>query len=392
MLVSVVVNMGILAVFKYLGFFADSLARLFASLGLELSWPTLSIVLPVGISFYTFQTMSYTVDVYRRGMKPTRNYLDYLLFVSFFPQLVAGPIERATHLLGQVTMPRSIRWTDIREGGWLILLGYYKKVVMADNLAPFVNEVFDAPGQITGLGALAGLLAFAFQIYGDFSGYTDIARGISRWMGFDLMLNFRMPYFAVSPSDFWRRWHISLSTWLRDYLYIPLGGNRGGASGTYRNLFLTMLLGGLWHGAAWHFVAWGAYHGLLLIVYRLAQGERRETPSGSGRWRRIPAMGLFFMFTLGGWLLFRVDNLGDIPAILGGMILSWNWSGKLALISLALFAGPLVCLEWLQERSGNLLVVKTWPLAVRYVLYGFMVFMIVAAGSMESRAFIYFQF
>lgn len=262
---------------------------------------------------------------------------------------------------------------------------------MADNLAPFVSEVFDNPGAYSGMGILAALLAFAFQIYGDFSGYSDIARGVSRLMGFDLMVNFRMPYFAVNPSDFWRRWHISLSTWLRDYLYIPLGGNRGGSISTYRNLALTMLLGGLWHGAAWHFVAWGAFHGLLLIGYRLAGHD--QVPGGD-RWsfRRLCGMLIFFLLTLVGWLLFRVEHLADVWILLGNMLLTWNWSGKLALLSLILFAGPLVLLEILQERSGQLLIIKQWPIYIRYGVYALMVFAIVVSGSMDNYAFIYFQF
>lgn len=388
---SVVVNFGILIIFKYFGFFADSLHDLLMTFGLEVSWTTLNIVLPVGISFYTFQTMSYTLDVYRGQLAPTRNYLNYLLFVSFFPQLVAGPIERAAHLLGQVEKPRIITMSGWREGCWLILLGYYKKVVLADNLAPFVNEVFNAPGQVHGLGVLVGLLAFAFQIYGDFSGYSDIARGTARLMGFDLMLNFRMPYFALNPSDFWRRWHISLSTWLRDYLYIPLGGNRGGVRRMYLNLALTMLLGGLWHGAAWHFVAWGAYHGALLIIFRLGGGS--EKSSGNyGVAARIAMTVGFFILTLGGWLLFRVNHLSDVPILMTSMFQPWAWNGKLALLSVVVFAGPLVILEHFQERHQNMSIIKQWPWPVRYAIYAVMFFAIITAGAMDTYEFIYFQF
>ena len=388
---SVATNLGILFWFKYFGFFADSLRALLMAFGLEVSWTTLNVVLPVGISFYTFQTMSYTLDVYRGQLAPTRSYLNYLLFVSFFPQLVAGPIERAKHLLGQVETPRRITKTGWREGCWLILLGYYKKVVLADNLAPFANDVFNAPGQIHGLGVMAGLLAFAFQIYGDFSGYSDIARGIARLMGFDLMVNFRMPYFAVSPSDFWRRWHISLSTWLRDYLYIPLGGNRAGERRMYRNLALTMLLGGLWHGAAWHYAAWGAYHGALLILFRLA-GSQDRPDEKRGLAARMSMMACFFVLTLGGWLLFRVNHLSDVPLLLTSMLQPWAWNGKLALASVAAFAGPLVMLEYFQERHGNMLIIKCWPWPVRYAVYAVLFFAIISAGAMDTYEFIYFQF
>ena len=391
LLASVAANLGVLFAFKYFGFFAASLRPLLAAFGMDVSWTTLNIVLPVGISFYTFQTMSYTIDVYRGQLVPTRNYLNYLLFVSFFPQLVAGPIERAKHLLGQVERPRMIDRAAWREGCWLVLLGYYKKVVMADNLAPFANAVFNDPNQAHGVGVLIGLLAFAFQIYGDFSGYSDIARGVSRLMGFDLMLNFRMPYFALNPSDFWRRWHISLSTWLRDYLYIPLGGNRGGEVRMYRNLALTMLLGGLWHGAAWHFVAWGAYHGLLLILFRLAGGKGAPAETRGG-WNRAGAMVFFFTLTLGGWLLFRVNQLSDVPRMLAHMFQPGIWNGDRALWSLLVFAGPLLLLEAMQEHRGDMLAIKrlAWP--ARYAIYAFLTFAILVAGARETYAFIYFQF
>ena len=388
---SMVLNLGILGFFKYFNFFAGNFAVLLHALGLNASPFMLQIVLPVGISFYTFQSMSYIIDVYRGELAPVRRWLDFALFVAFFPQLVAGPIVRAKDLLTQIQEPRVMDRSGWREGCWLILLGYYKKVVLADNLAPFANEVFNSPDQAFGLGVLAGILAFAFQIYGDFSGYSDIARGISRLMGFHLMLNFRMPYFAVNPSDFWRRWHISLSTWLRDYLYIPLGGNRGGEFRMYRNLALTMLLGGLWHGAAWHFVAWGAYHGLLLILFRLAGGKRESAGHLHGM-RRWAAAGFFFIFTLGGWLLFRANQLADVPLLLGNLFQPWAWSGKLALLSVACFAGPLMLLELLQERQGDVLAVKrlAWP--IRYAVYAFLAFAIFCAGARETYEFIYFQF
>lgn len=387
---SVAVNLGILFVFKYYGFFADSLQGLAAQFGLPLDAPTLHVVLPVGISFYTFQTMSYTLDVYRRQMEPTRRYFDYLLFVSYFPQLVAGPIERAGHLLGQLERPRTITYAWIREGLWLILLGYYKKVVLADNLAPFANEVFNAPGAVQGLGVLAGLLAFCFQIYGDFAGYSDIARGLGRLMGVDLMFNFRMPYFAVNPSDFWRRWHISLSTWLRDYLYIPLGGNRRGPVRTYVNLSLTMLLGGLWHGASWHFVAWGAYQGLLLIAYRLLEirwpGLGR--PEGGRKWA---AGAVFFMLTCLGWALFRVNSLGDLGVLCRSLWVP-KMSGLLCFASIAGFVWPLLIVEAAQEKAGDMMAIKRWPAGWRLAAYLYLWAAILLFGAVETQQFIYFQF
>jgi len=388
--ISLCLNLGILFLFKYFGFFADSLMGLFTLFGLELDWTTVHILLPVGISFYTFQTMSYTLDVYRRQMKPTRQYFDYLLFVSFFPQLVAGPIERARHLLGQIENPRKVTYTGLREGGWLLLLGYYKKVVIADNLAPFVSEVFNTPGDVQGLGVIAGILAFYFQIYGDFSGYSDIARGIARIMGIDLMLNFRMPYFSVNPSDFWRRWHISLSTWLRDYLYIPLGGNKKGAIRTYINLSITMLLGGLWHGASWHFIAWGGYQGFLLVFYRLLEirWPGFNHPTGARKWMSGI---VFFILTCMGWILFRVNELSDVSLLFRSLWVP-KLSGLVCLATLAWVLWPLLLIEISQERTGDMLAVKKWRAPARALCYLYLWLSILLAGAVETQQFIYFQF
>ncbi|NLX14084.1 MAG: MBOAT family protein [Phycisphaerales bacterium] len=242
-------NLGLLAFFKYFNFFLDSFNQLSASLGLgQCSW-AIHIILPVGISFYTFQTMGYVIDVYRGRQEPARNFLDFALYVSYFPQLVAGPIERAGNLLPAIYRPRKVTPSQIGTGLQLILMGYLKKIAIADAVAPYVNDIFADPAHQSSVRLLLGLYLFAIQIYGDFSGYSDIARGVSRLLGIELMINFKQPYLSANITEFWRRWHISLSTWLRDYLYIPLGGNRKGTSNTYRNLMLTMLLGGLWHGA-----------------------------------------------------------------------------------------------------------------------------------------------
>ncbi|HMP71826.1 MAG TPA: MBOAT family O-acyltransferase [Kiritimatiellia bacterium] len=395
LVLSMVSNLGLLFFFKYFGFFAESAQVLFQRLGMELDWVTLHFVLPVGISFYTFQTMSYTIDIYRRELKPTRDLLDFAVFVAFFPQLVAGPIERARHLLPQVQLRRVLTYPMIREGCWLILLGYFKKVVIADNMAPLVATVFDHPDQAYGLSILAATVAFAFQIYGDFSGYTDIARGISKLMGFDIMLNFRMPYFALNPQDFWKRWHISLSTWLRDYLYIPLGGNRGGTVFTYRNLTLTMLLGGLWHGAAWHFVAWGAYHGLLLVGHRLLLPIlsliQPTSLIGQRVWHWVRLTG-FFGLTCFGWMLFRVESLADVPVLLSNIVQPFAWNGKVAMLTMACLLPPLLILDYWQEKTGDLLVVKRWPAPVRLATYATLFAFIVMTGWVERIEFIYFQF
>lgn len=392
---SMLSNLGILFLFKYFGFFAESARYLFHQFGFEVDWVTLNIVLPVGISFYTFQSMSYTLDVYRRQLTPTSSFVDFVVFVTYFPQLVAGPIERASHLLPQVQKPRVITYPLVREGVWLMLFGYFKKVVIADNMAPLVAAVFDHPAEAHGLSIALAVVAFAFQIYGDFSGYTDIARGISKLMGFDIMLNFRMPYFALNPQDFWKRWHISLSTWLRDYLYIPLGGNRGGEFMTYRNLFLTMLLGGLWHGAAWHFVAWGVFHGLLLIGHRLAEpvlGLIRPAGAAGKKLWWLTRMAVFFVFTCFGWLLFRVNHLADVPVLLNGLFSPFAWNGKMALLTMACLLPPLLLVDVMAERSGDLLVVKRWKAPLRLALYGVLFAYIVMTGWVERIQFIYFQF
>ncbi|MDA1013860.1 MAG: MBOAT family protein [Planctomycetota bacterium] len=397
LVISLCGNLGVLFVFKYCNFFADGLDNLLGTMNYALDWRIRDIVLPVGISFYTFQTMSYTIDVFRRQCPATRNVLDFALFVSYFPQLVAGPIERARVLLPQIQQPRQITYTQIREGCWLILLGYYLKVVMADNMTPFVSPVFANPESAGGFQVLVAIYAAAFQIYGDFAGYSSIARGISKLMGIDLMVNFRRPYLAVNPSDFWQRWHISLSSWLRDYLYIPLGGSRGGRFSTYRNLMLTMLLGGLWHGAAWHFVAWGLYHGALLCGHRLLQPVlTRLTPTSSfGRsvWRLALVVG-FFQLTCIGWLLFFVNSLADIPLLLSSIVDPFEWNGRLGLLSIALFAGPVLLLECFRESEvqESSFELARFPRAMRVCCYVMIFIAIVFCGVPDRYEFIYFQF
>ena len=408
---SVTVNLGVLFVFKYFNFFAASLDRLLTVFALHLDARILGVVLPLGISFYTFHNLSYIVDVYRRRVAPARSFVDFGLYVALFPQLIAGPIARPAHLLPQIQGERRITLDMLRSGAWLILLGYFKKVVLADNMAPFTKQLFEHPQSMHGAEVLFGLYAFAFQIYGDFSGYSDIARGLSNLMGFDLMVNFERPYFAANPADFWRRWHISLSTWLRDYLYIPLGGNRRGTARMYANLLLTMFLGGLWHGAAWHFVAWGVFHGVLLCGYRfLREGAGRRAqgaddalattttcapppaPRPLGRLRHALAVVAFFHITCFGWLLFAVKSLADVPLLLHNLVAPFSLHGRLVLITILLFAVPLLLMEWGEERSGQTAIVKTWPRPLRLACYATLVAAIVLCGALERHAFIYFQF
>jgi alginate O-acetyltransferase complex protein AlgI len=303
LVLSLAVNLGVLAYFKYANFFADNVATLFG-----IPTAPISLVLPVGISFFTFKTMSYTIDVYRRVIPASRSLRDYTMFVSFFPELVAGPIVRASVFMPQMGRSLRVSWRRIRGATPIILLGFTKKLLVADRLAVFVDPVFQNP-ELYSRGTLTtAVVAYAIQIYCDFSGYTDIAIGVARIIGFDLPENFDMPYLSTSITEFWRRWHMTLSSWLRDYLYIPLGGNRKGRVRTYINLVLTMLLGGLWHGASWTFVLWGLYHGFGLAAHKLWREWRG--PASSSAMARVAGWMLTFCFVCGGWILFRATELG----------------------------------------------------------------------------------
>lgn len=299
-------SVGILCFFKYWGFFIDNLNAALHALGWQAAQGPMKIIFPIGISFYTFQAIAYMVDVYRGTTPACRSLRDFLLFKTFFPQLIAGPIERANHLLPQIQQPRRVTHGDIVEGLYLVLWGYVKKCVIADNLALKIHRIYQQ-SEFTAGDVLLGALGFTFQAYGDFSGYTDIARGVARWFGVRLMQNFDHPYLATSPQDFWRRWHISLGSWLREYLYIPLGGNRKGTFRTWLNLSITMLIGGLWHGAAWNYVVWGIYQGLILSLHRAYvawRGERRHSHLS-----RVLCIGGNFFLTMYGMLIFALDGV-----------------------------------------------------------------------------------
>ena len=310
LIASISSNIGMLIFFKYAGLFGDSLLGIMRMMGYEPSWVSLNIILPVGISFYTFQTMSYTIDIYRKEIKATRSRIDFALFVAFFPQLVAGPIVRAAVFLPQ--LDRGIKISCDQTTFFLIMRGLAKKVLIADNLAIFIDPVFSSPGNWPSVIIWMATIAFAIQIYCDFSGYSDIAIGIARILGFTLPRNFNHPYSARNPSDFWQRWHISLSSWLRDYLYISLGGNRGSAFATYRNLMLTMLIGGLWHGASWNFVLWGLLHGSLLVIHRLYTRMRKkanpEWRAGNDWGTYLISLALMQYFVLLTWIPFRLTG------------------------------------------------------------------------------------
>jgi D-alanyl-lipoteichoic acid acyltransferase DltB (MBOAT superfamily) len=344
--------------------------------------------------------MSYVIDVYRGEIRATTRFVDFALFVAYFPHLVAGPILRATKLLPQIQSPRRATAEQMLDGLWLVLWGYLQKVFVADNLAPLASSVFTPGAHHAGINVLLGTYAFAFQIYGDFAGYSNIARGTSKLMGIELVENFRFPYLVRTPQAFWRNWHISLSTWLRDYLYIPLGGNRGTAWTTRRNLFLTMVLGGLWHGAAWSFVLWGVYHGLLLIVYRTID-ERRTTrglaplEQAGGGVRRFAAWLLMFHLTCYGWLIFRAASLTEIGKLTRSLIFDFSLASADVwgmAVPLALYAGPLLVVHLIQARYDDLLVVRKLPLAVRYTIYAAAAWLVVLFGNFGGADFIYFQF
>jgi alginate O-acetyltransferase complex protein AlgI len=398
LVISMVGNLAMLGYFKYCDFFIRSTVDLLAAFGMHADIRTLGIILPPAISFYTFQTMSYTIDLYRGDAEPTDNLRDFAAFVCFFPHLVAGPIMRASNFLVQFVKPREWNPGAAREGLMLILIGLFKKVVVADNLAPIANTAFfqfDGIGHHipTGPEALIGLYAFAFQIYCDFSGYSNVARGIAKWLGFELVVNFRVPYLAVSPSDFWRRWHISLSTWLRDYLYIPLGGNRHGMRREYRNLMITMLLGGLWHGAAWTFVLWGFYHGLILCAYRLA-GVRDVAWAPGSRVRWVIRVVTTFHLACLGWLFFRASTVQSAVAMATKIVTDFTVTpiAVTMLLLLVFYVVPLFVLEAFtagEERLDRLFRASWGP---QGIVYAYLVLMIVFFPAAHPVDFIYFQF
>jgi len=414
---SIAANLSFLGFFKYYGFFSSELERFLTSIGVPGLVPSFSFVLPVGISFYTFQSMSYTIDVYRRDLKACRSLLDFATFVSFFPQLVAGPIQRANQFLPQFLSPRTVTSELFKQGLYLVASGLFRKIVIADNMAPIADAVFSTSVKdLSGAEILLGLYAFAFQIYGDFSGYSAIARGVAKWMGFELSVNFRMPYLATSPSDFWQRWHISLSAWLRDYLYIPLGGNRNGNWNTYRNLMATMLLGGLWHGANWTFIAWGAFHGVLLCAWRWFSSFSRKaghsniaektaamtgtqsaprSPTKTGlSWGYVLQLVFFFHLICFSWLLFRADSMTQVWEMTARMCTDFTITPFARMIFglLVFYVTPLMAFEcWLESRKDFMgLLSVHWTM--RGLVYLYIVYMIMFFPPPVPSEFIYFQF
>jgi D-alanyl-lipoteichoic acid acyltransferase DltB (MBOAT superfamily) len=401
LLLSLFSNLGLLVYFKYANFFIDSFARAFTLFGREIDSITLNVILPVGISFYTFQTLSYTIDIYYGKVKPTKNFLAFFSFVAFFPQLVAGPIERAKHLLPQFFVIHKFNYKYARSGILLIAFGLFKKMVIADRLGILVNQVYNDPTSYSGGALIVATIAFAFQIYCDFSGYSDIAIGASRMLGFDLMKNFDAPYFAKSITDFWRRWHISLSTWFRDYVYIPLGGSRKGEFRLYLNLFIVFVVSGLWHGAAVTFIIWGAIHGFAIVL------EKAFSNHGfRGNRKNLFSSALFMLFTFllvcYAWIFFRANSLGDAMYFSKnifnlenstnffelGLPIHEFYAGVVAIVLLLVF-------DALHKKYNAIKILDKIPFFIRPVFYVLIIFVIVIFGIYGEEGvseFIYFQF
>lgn len=397
--ISVCTNLAILGFFKYFNFFIGSALGVIRTLGIDAELLHLNIVLPVGISFYIFKTIGYTIDVYRHKIEAAHQFLDYALFLAFFPPLLAGPIDRASDLLPQLSNPRQLSFEQSAQGVFLILFGLFKKVAISDGVAGSVNAVYGTSGMVSWLDVVLATFLYAVQIYCDFSGYSDIARGVSKLFGIELMVNFNLPYFSKDPSEFWRRWHISLSTWLRDYLFIPLGGSRQGSRRTYQNLMTTMVLGGLWHGAAWNFVLWGFYQGALLCVYRAftskAASKQHERKNGFKILETLVATLFFFIVTCYGWLLFRSTTLAQVITFtkilfgdFGNLALSIPKPPLPALLGIPL----LICYEVVEYQTDNPHFYRRYPTPARGALYAALIIILLMGESNAPAQFIYSQF
>ncbi|PLW96441.1 MAG: membrane-bound O-acyltransferase family protein [Marinilabiliales bacterium] len=391
---SLTINLGILFFFKYFNFFTDSLQHLLEVINIPFNPLTLNIILPVGISFYTFQTLSYTIDIYKGTMKPTKDIIAFFAFVSFFPQLVAGPIERANNLLGQFFEKKHFSHHHSVEGLRLVLWGFFKKIVIADNLGILSDNIFGTTGQINGITAIAGALFFGFQIYADFSGYSDIAIGISRMMGFNLKTNFNTPYFASSFTEFWRRWHISLSTWFRDYVYIPLGGNRCPSYRASGNILITFVLSGLWHGANYTFLIWGFIHGIVLVIEKNFPRLRKSTV--------YSALSILLVFLL--WIPFRANDFQQLSDFVSAIITPKNYSFKqlagmisnyssLRFLAVAIILSLFLVMESRLKTMNFFEFLNTKNKSYRLIAYYIILIAIILLGNFSVKpSFIYFQF
>jgi D-alanyl-lipoteichoic acid acyltransferase DltB (MBOAT superfamily) len=401
--ISIILNLGFLGFFKYFNFFIENFVEAFSFFGMPIQGSSLNIILPVGISFYTFQTMSYTIDVYKKKLEPTHDIIAFAAFVSFFPQLVAGPIERATNLLPQFYKKRQFDYSKAVDGMRQILWGLFKKIVIADNCAEYANLIFNNSDDYNGSTLLLGALFFTFQIYGDFSGYSDIAIGTSRLFGFDLMQNFAFPYFSRDIAEFWRRWHISLSTWFRDYLYIPLGGSKGSTWMKVKNTFIIFIVSGFWHGANWTFVVWGALNAIYFLPLLLTNKNRNNleiVAKGSylPTFKELLLMLSTFGLTVLAWIFFRAENLRHafsyISEILSSSLFSVpKFSGMKESFTIVVLVAIFIFVEWMGRESQHALqkVVNQLSRGYRYGLYYSIIFAIIWFGAKEQQ-FIYFQF
>jgi len=402
---SIFSNIGFLAFFKYFNFFDANIAMLAQTLDWNYSLHALEIILPIGLSFHTFQALSYTIEVYRGNQKAERNFITYALYVMFFPQLVAGPIERPQNLLHHFYEKHIVDWERIRDGLQLMLWGFFKKMVVADNLAPGINVVFNNPHDFTGTSLIIASIFFAVQIYCDFSGYSDIARGAARVLGFRLMLNFRTPYHSRSIAEFWKRWHISLSTWFKDYLYIPLGGNRVSAWRNYLNLFIVFAVSGFWHGANWTFIIWGALHGTYLVLSLILSGfkEKLHALLQLAKFPRLAgSMSILFTFTLVtiGWIFFRANSVSDAWYIITHLFADLSFDtyslsltkGRTWLVGCLLVIAIMEFVEITRERMDIKKFLAEKPSYVRWAIYAGAVAIILSAGNSSEAQFIYFQF
>ncbi|MGI6495203.1 MAG: MBOAT family O-acyltransferase [Kiritimatiellia bacterium] len=396
MVANVVLNLGILGFFKYYNFFIESFLQAFRFIGLDLHPPTLEIMLPVGISFYTFQALSYSIDVYRGQIKPTRDIIAFFAYVGFFPQLVAGPIERATNLLPQFLVPRTFNYAQAVDGCRQMLWGFFKKMVVADSCAPLVDRIFATYEMQDGSVLILGAVLFAFQIYGDFSGYSDIAVGCGRLFGIQLMRNFNYPYFSRDIAEFWRRWHISLSTWFRDYLYIPMGGSRVGKVLTMRNILVLFCVSGLWHGANWTYLTWGVYNAVLFLPLLLVNRNRKHLNIVAHD-RKFPTltetlqMCLTFLLVSVGWVFFRAPSVSDAFGYLERICSPSVFTLPRHFLSALPWILILVVAEWFQRRQPHALIVDVLPRVARWGLY-MAICLICLAKYNQSAVFIYFQF
>lgn len=408
---SLIGNLGLLFVFKYFNFFNDTIGATFDYFNILYNAPVSDLLLPIGISFYTFQTLSYSIDVYQGRKSPEKHLGIFALYVSFFPQLVAGPIERSTHLLPQFKLNHKFSYQNAADGLKLMIWGFFKKLVIADRLAILVDHVYNNPYEHNGLSLIIATIFFAFQIYCDFSGYSDIAIGAARVMGFELMNNFNRPYFSKSIAEFWKRWHISLSTWFRDYVYIPLGGNRVIKWRWYYNLLITFLVSGLWHGANWTFVIWGALHGFYLVFSIISKNIRSDINKiiGLDKKRNLLKTSqviLTFFLVCFAWIFFRANNINEAVYIIKNMFIglenSFSVEGLKAILNLGLTLTGfsiaicsilfLVIVHFIQRKNSILELLSKKPVWVRWTVYNFIIILILIFGLFTEQSFIYFQF